>query len=346
MAGTERHVADVCGGLRARGWRTLVVAREDVSPRAREAYESVAEVKILGSRSLPGVVRGLVDTAREEHAAILHGHLGNGSFAALFAGRLAGVPVVSTAHFVRPRHTVRQGAALLRPPHRALMRRMSAIIAVSEAVATPLRQALGPAGSRVHVVLNGVDAGPPAPTTGPRRPPVILFGGRLESEKQPDLLIRAVAALAGDCELWFAGEGSLRPQLERLAKQMLPGRCRFLGFVSDLAPYVADARLLALTSAEESFGFVLVEAMRAGRPVVAFAVGGVPEVVEHERTGLLAPSGDVQSLARCLQRLIDDERLALQMGLAGRRRYCELFTASRMAEDTEAVYEAVLAGRS
>jgi len=217
------------------------------------------------------------------------------------------------------------------------------VIAVSDAVATAVARAVGPDGPPVRTVHNGVRDLPPRSPGGvrKRRPPVILCAGRLSAEKQVDLLLEAFAMLHSNTRLWVAGRGPEQPRLERLASRLAPGRVDMLGFATDVPRLMAQARVVAIPSRAEGFGLVAVEAMRAGVPVVGFAAGGLTEIVEDGVTGFLVEPGDVTAMTRALEHVVADGRLARRLGRSARTSYEARFTAGRMAEQTEAVYESV-----
>jgi glycosyltransferase involved in cell wall biosynthesis len=157
-------------------------------------------------------------------------------------------------------------------------------------------------------------------------------------------LIEAVAQLKQrfpDIKLVLAGDGFERPELVKLAEDLSIGTdVTFLGWVPNTAlpPYYRAAAVSVIPSLEEGFGIPAAEAMGCEVPVVATDAGGLPEVVEHEVTGLVVPRGDSGALASAIGRLLDDEELRRRMGLAGRERALRLFDWDRTAEQFEQVY--------
>jgi glycosyltransferase involved in cell wall biosynthesis len=344
LAGTERHVIELARALRERGWRSLVVARCDASPDVRAAYAAAGELIALPRGPAPSLTPLLARLIRREHVDVVNGHLGNGSLAALGAARMAGVAAVSTVHFVEPRHSQARTALMQRPAYRLMLRRMDAIIAVSNAAGAATLAELGTGGPTIHVVHNGIGEIVPASPgdRGAARPAerVVLFAGRLTSEKRPALLIEAMARLPVPARLWIAERGPERERLRRLAQDLMPGRVDMLGFVADIDRLLRRADVLAVPSRAEGFGLVALEAMRAEVPVVGFRAGALPEVVDDGVTGLLVAEGDVAALAAALARITTDRRLAKRLGRAGRAAFETRFTAARMAQHTELVYEA------
>ncbi|MBM4393839.1 MAG: glycosyltransferase, partial [Deltaproteobacteria bacterium] len=181
-----------------------------------------------------------------------------------------------------------------RPPGNAWKyRRAALVIAVSEFVAGLCRDA---GIDRVTVVYDGVPRLLPAlglPAEGPR----FLCAGALVEHKGFRHAIAAMHELDG--ELWIAGAGPLRAELEALAAP-LGGRVRFLGAVDDLEPLLATADVFVHPSVEEAAGSVIIEAMAAGVPVVATTAGGQPELVGE--AGILVPPGNPGALAAALRR--------------------------------------------
>ena len=286
-------------------------------------------------------LRALFGLMRTWRPQIAHTH---GSLAGRVAAALAGARTIYTKHGLAAAEEasiqVRGAGGLLK----GLAVRLFAdrIVAVSGAVKAALI-ASGADPDRIRVIPGGVDLRPyeglPALAGG-----VVGALGRLEREKGFDLLLQAMAQLAGEARpprLILGGDGSQREALAQQAREAgLP--VEMAGFVSDVPAFLGQTGLFALSSRSEGLGLVLVEAMAAGRPVVATRVGGVPEVVVDGETGLLVEPGDVDALAAAIRRLLADPALAQRMGAAGRERVRALFSAERMAEQTAAVYEELI----
>ena len=183
----------------------------------------------------------------------------------------------------------------------------------------------------------------------PTQAPVVGNVGALVAQKNQHTLIEAAALVVRDVpdvRFVILGEGELRPHLEEQIKHRHLERHVFLaGFRADVLELMKDFDVFALSSIQEGLCTSLVDAMAAGKPTVATAVGGVPEVVADGETGFLVPSKDHHALAEKIVRLLKDERLRERMGGAGLARARRLFTVERMVEETAAVYER-LAGRS
>ena len=179
----------------------------------------------------------------------------------------------------------------------------------------------------------------------PRDAYVGITVGRLVPVKGQRYLIEAAARI-GDrippLMILLAGDGPLRPELEQHAASMgVEDKVRFLGTRQDIPELLSCADVFVLPSLNEGLGLVLVEAMAMGVPCVATAVGGVPEVVADDVTGILVPPRDPRALADAVVRLADDPDRAREMGEQGRERAREMFSIQRTVARTEALYEEV-----
>ena len=196
-----------------------------------------------------------------------------------------------------------------------------------------------------EIVHYGIVPGPqPPPPPGAPRLAVV---GRLVPIKGHAILLEALAAARARVPaltLEVAGDGPLDGELRGLAERHgVADAVTFLGRVAPVAPVLERAEIVVVPSLGEGFGMVALEAMERGRPVVASAVGGLPEIVEDGRTGLLVPTGDAASLAAALVDLASDPARAAAMGAAGRERAVTAFTQARCTDRTDALYRAALA---
>ncbi|MEM1964379.1 MAG: glycosyltransferase [Candidatus Caldarchaeum sp.] len=177
---------------------------------------------------------------------------------------------------------------------------------------------------------------------------VIVHVGRFNVQKNHEMLLRAFARLrwAEPTYLWLLGDGELMEPMRALARELqIEDRVRFWGIRSDVAAILNASDIFVLPSRWEGLPLSLMEAMAAGLPVVATAVGGVPEIVEHGVSGFLVPNEDEAALVEALQRLIDTPELRRAMGARARARAQERFDARAMTRAYEALYESILARR-
>ena len=145
----------------------------------------------------------------------------------------------------------------------------------------------------------------------------------------------------------LAGEGSLRKSLETMVETLgLRDEVRFTGFISDVPEFLAGIDIFTMPSLYEGLGVAVLEAMAAGKPVVATNVGGLPESIIDSITGFLVPPRDSQALADAMGKLAGEKSLAREMGRRGAARAQEYFTLETMAAKNEAYYYALLEGAS
>jgi glycosyltransferase involved in cell wall biosynthesis len=175
---------------------------------------------------------------------------------------------------------------------------------------------------------------------------LIALVGRVEDQKGVDHLVRAartVVAQVPAAHVVVVGDGTRRAEMERLTADLgLTDHVHFTGWRHDLTDVMRSIDVLALPSRWEAFGIVNLEAMAAAKPVVGFAVEGIPEVVVHGETGLLSPAGDEAALARDLVRVLTEPGLAERLGKAGRRRFAERFAPAQMVRAHVQLYDRLL----
>lgn len=254
-------------------------------------------------------------------------------------GRLARVPLIIG--------NCRGGGAPREQYERRLWPLAHHILCNSQAIEAVLTDSCGVPATRLTTILNGVDTEyfrpPPKPAAGPPR---VLSVARMVPEKDHDTLLAAfhrTAQAHPEAELWLVGDGPRLAAVKDLARQLLPGdRIKFLSPREDLRPLLHQASLFVLSSQTEALPNVVLEAMAAGLPVVATRVGGVPELVESDRTGWLVPPGDAPGLAAALSQALADSGARQAMGRAGRARAVKHFSLDTMARQYEAVLDRLL----
>lgn len=281
---------------------------------------------------------------RAEAAALLHANSSRAMFYAGLAGRWAGVPVL---WHVRIADAEGNWDCFLG----AMARRI-----VVNSQAAQRRFAGSGLEDKVRVIYNGEDLESYALADGAavRRElggqPLIAMVGRLSAEKDHETFLQAAARVSGSwpqARFAIVGEDPepgqrRRHALEELAGRLgLEGRVVFTGARQDIPDLMAALDLLVHCAHREAFGRVLVEAMAAARPVVATAVGGIPEVVGE--CGLLVPEGDAAEVARAVGSLLADADAARHLGQAGQRRVRARFSIAAHIAQVEALYEEIWA---
>ena len=296
---------------------------------------------------------------REVRPAIVHTHMAKaGSIGRLAASSLRPRPtLVHTFHgHVLDGYFSGPVQRAFLSAERLLARHTEVLIAVSPQV----RDALVGLGvgdpERWRVVPLGLELGPFAaldPPTGRLRaqlglgPDVPLVGalGRLAPIKDLGTLVQAVARIEG-VHLALIGDGEQRADLEALVSSLgLKRRVHLTGWADDVAAWMADLDVVALTSRNEGTPVALIEALAAGRPVVATSVGGVPFVVHDATTGWLVPPADPAAVAEAIQAVLGDPAEAARRAGRGRSEVLSRFGSDRLVADVRALYRELVAGR-
>jgi glycosyltransferase involved in cell wall biosynthesis len=221
------------------------------------------------------------------------------------------------------------------------------VVANSGAAAARLRQE-GVPGRKVARVPNGIDLArfaPPVRTAAIRR---LVTVAAFRPEKGHDVLVAAAAeALAAEpgLSLTLVGDGPTRPAIESQARKLGVGaRIRFIGHAEDVASVLRCHDAFVLPSFSEAFPNAVVEAMATALPVVATRVGGIPELVDHGRTGVLVPPGRADSLARAIVELVRRPEVAHAMGQEACADVAARFSIDRMVAGFESLYLSRLSG--
>jgi glycosyltransferase involved in cell wall biosynthesis len=338
IGGSERHLLTLLPALAERGVDVRFLGLDDTSRAPDPFYEALAVpyIRLPAPRDIdPRLALRVRREARK--ADLVHTHLVHADvYGALGARRL-----VSTKHNDDP---FRAGA--FRFVERALARRASKVIAITEALARFQVERVGLPAGKLEVIHYGLDELPAAWGSNPAddvpsEARVLLAVCRLEAQKGLDVAVRALPGIRARhpaAELVVLGEGPQRPELERLAYE-LEVPVHLLGRVPDVAAWLRRADLLVHPARWEGFGLALLEAMLASKPVVGTNVSSIPEIVADGKTGLLVAPDDTSGLAAAVTRLLDDPGT---YGELGRKRALSEFGVARMTDRTLAVYETAL----
>jgi len=309
-------------------------------------------VTVIPSQDDESTVRELVAHLRRREIDLLHAHLFRAELLGARAAEAAGTPVVvATAHSSRVRSASDIAAlAAVTPSIRRL-------IVPSAAIAAKVH-AEGRGAAEITVVPNGVDLDRFSLHRSSQdmakvraalgiRPDAFLIGvvARLEPEKGHRYLLEALPAIADavpNAWLLLVGEGSQADALRAQAGSLpLAARHRVViaGFRTDIEAVTQALDVAVLPSLREAQGLALLEAMAARRPVVASAVGGIPETIRDGMDGLLVPPGDPDALAAAVTRLARDAELRDRLAASGRRRVEDRFSVIASVRHVEAIYE-------
>jgi glycosyltransferase involved in cell wall biosynthesis len=350
FSGGEVQVFQLMDGLRARGHRCLLFAA-GASRAAAEArtrgFETVP-VRFRSDFDVSAVLemRGVLRTLKPD---VVHLHTGRATWLGGLAARMAKCPAITTRRMDRE---VKRGWRT-RLVYERLTRRVAAI---SPSVVRSLVQG-GVDPARIELVPSTIDPVRVAPRRGrdaaraelevEGSTPLFVALASLVPRKGIDVLIDALHELdergvAYACRI--AGDGSERLALERrAAERTVAGRVRFLGEREDVGDLLAAADAFVLPARREGLGVSALEAMAAGRAVVASRVGGLADAVVDGVTGLLVPPEDAALLAAALERVALDPGLRARLGAAGPERVRQGFLPEQMVASYERIYREILA---
>ena len=266
--------------------------------------------RAFGPRDLAWLTRVLA----EEAADIVHVHTYASHVLGVRAAMRCRLPVLRTEHGIQ--HYQDPTCLLFR---RWALRNTDRVVAVSEYVGRFVQQWAPEAGSKVEVVRNGVDAEYFCQTEPPQTGPfTFALVCRLEPWKQADLVIAAVALVPG-IRVTIAGTGSAEPRLRAQARALrVDDRVSFVGYHADPRPVIAASHAAINSSRDEPLGLSVLEARAMQRPVVAFAGGGIPEIIRDGETGWLVRERSVVALAAALAAASSDPRRAASFGIKAR----------------------------
>lgn len=283
-----------------------------------------------------------VHAKREFHPDIVHAHwwFPNG-LAATWVARMAGVPLVTTLHGTDVR--MARNISLSRPAFRHVMQQSSQVTAVSRWLAAEAQSIVSirpPLVAPMPVATELFE--PAARDLRTRR---LLFVGRLMPQKGIDVLVSALALLPDDIGLDIVGDGHDRAALEARISQLGCGaRVRFHGALKqfELAPFYQRAAALVIPSSEEGLGLVAVEAQLCETPVIAFNSGGLPDVVQHDRTGILVQDRSAEALASAIIAVMSRPDRGVALGEAGRLHALATFAPESVARRYADIYRSVV----
>ena len=365
VGGVEELVRQLAHAYRAAGDEVIVITnRWPQELPASEEYEGIPIYRLAmlvpdGSFKARLKFRLTHDAIRREMIAILRRHeiellhiqcVSANGFYAMLAGHELSLPLVLTTQGERTMDAGRlyQTSEFMNTILRQLLAEASFITACSQDTLDDMQKYFGtPFGARAQVVYNGINLLDFAAAPGfAHSRPYILGIGRLVPQKGFDVLLEAFARAAiSSHDLLLAGEGPERAALEELAARLkISDRVNFLGRADrpTAVSLFMGCSFFVLPSRHEPQGIVNLEAMAAGKAVIASQVGGVPEIVLDGQCGVLVASDDADALSVALKQMCEDESLRERLGTAGRERAAH-FDWTAIAAQYQAIYRQVMA---
>lgn len=328
--------------------------KEDDFLNAVQAWGISVGVLIQKNRSYFSLVRQVVREVREKGYDVVQSHGFKPTFLGFFTRLFCDVKWICFMHGTTSENLKVKMYNLV---DNILQRGADRTVLVSEA---QRQKVLGGSNlKRVHVLHNAVDVANPMPMSAETRPVRELFGipteskiiltvGRFSPEKGMDVLLEAFALLVSQVEnvcLVLVGDGQERPAMEQQIDRLgLNDMVHFAGYTDTPGDYVAEADVLVLPSRSEGIPNAVLEAMAMGKPVVATAVGGVPEIIIDGISGRLVAPEQPDLLAQALTEVLNDPDLYQRFVIEGKRRVQEAFSIQARVAKLQTLYSDVLSG--
>jgi glycosyltransferase involved in cell wall biosynthesis len=354
VGGASIHVRDVAREMIARGHEVTVLVGGEGDVTRQFA---TAEVPYRVLRKLQRSIHPLNDLSAFHELKSALSDLGpdlvsTHTAKAGWLGRAAcarlDIPVIYTPHGLTVGDRLgRVQGTMFRQAERLASGWTDAMVCVSEAERDlALATKLAPR-ERLHVIHNGVRDIPDSLRADLQQAPNrIVSIARFEAPKDHPTLLRAFAAVDPSWTLELIGDGPLEEPIRTLARQLgIGSRVVFRGYLSDPAEALSHARAFVLSSRSEGFPRSILEAMRAGLPVIATDVGGVNEAVSHGKSGMLVKASSVESMQAALVQLTGDREMRQRMGVEGHQIWVSRFRFSGMIAKTADLYAMLVRAR-
>jgi glycosyltransferase involved in cell wall biosynthesis len=359
FGGSEQALLHLLTGLDRQRWCPVLYhhAEPGLAPLLEGAHRLGVKTRVVPRLQSFQTISGLPRFLQQltvERPVIFHAHLSwllscKYSFLASFLTRVPKV-IATMQQYMKP-----PWGRTVYLQQRLVEKFVDRYIAVSEAVAQQLCQTFKVPPHKIQVIHNSIPVdwyaceahnSPKAKLSRGAERPIVLTVARLDQQKGHSYLFEAISQVQ-DAIFVIAGDGPEKAELEAQAHKLgINDRVIFLGYQQNVPDLLAGCDLFVLPSLYEGLPLSVLEAMAAGKAVVATAVGGTPEAVLEGETGLLVPPGDPVALARAIQELLSNPSLLRKMGAAGRQRVQREFSSATMVERTTHIYEDVLEQRT
>ena len=345
--GIARHVAFLSRSLRERGLAAVEIAGPPDLPvqMPRPFHEvTIPDGPLFGHRSAIKRLRHIIEQGDFD---VVHAHGLRAGIDAGTAARPLSVTVLLTVHnLVRADITGSLKARLYRGAEKLAVRRADRVFCVSEEIGGHLRATVPHAADRIEVLYLGVGAAPESTATRAEirdelglddRTRLVVTASRLASQKALPVMFEAIAGLP-DALLAVLGEGPLEAELRAVAERLAPGRVRFLGFRDTVVDHIRAADAFCLSSVWEGVPLAAQEAILVGTPIVATAVGGMPELIEDRVSGRLVPKNDAAALRKALSEVLGGGDIVGTYTERARMDLLERFSTDKMIERLTRAY--------
>jgi glycosyltransferase involved in cell wall biosynthesis len=347
--GSQMHVIDLLEGFRSEADLDLVTGED--GPLTERARSLRIPVRVLPELVQPispfndlRAASSLIGHLRKRRPDLVHAHTSKAGILTRFAAAITDTPAVFTAHtwaFAEGTSAVWKLVGL--PSERLAARFTACIINVSDAN-RHLAAKSGIDKAKLSLTIhNGIrDTNLRAHAQESPVCPQIVMVGRFVKQKDQQLLVQAMMGINRPYRLVFVGEGPTRAVVEAdVARAGLQSQIVFVGNSREVEQILSQSHIFALPSRWEGFPLTILEAMRAGLPVVASDVGGVREAVIDGHTGFLTRPGDLNDLQQHIENLLQDNALRATLGSNGRQRFLKMFTQDKMLNRIRSVYHQI-----
>jgi glycosyltransferase involved in cell wall biosynthesis len=375
MGGTEKHVRDLVRRLDRERFLPVVIATVEGGPLEADFADMGIPVHIIGYegftrrrgqvlrriRMAMASIRNLADILRREDTAIVHAYLPAANVLGTIGGRLAGIPRIVVSK--RGLCHYKKGRPILAFFENIANLSADAVLVNSDAVAAAVRSAERFCGRKILRIYNGIDpenfavdaavTNPPlSPVSGVHLPGdavrILCVANFFPYKGHTDLVEAAARVIPRFPAAYFLLAGRDSGELAMVTAHIealgLGRNVLVIGERGDISTLLGSASFLVHPSHEEGFSNTILEAMGAGKAVVATDVGGIPEAVEEGVTGILVPPRNPQRLAEAMLSLLENPARARAMGEAGQKRVRDLFPLRKMVHEIETLYEELLHG--
>lgn len=356
VGGAQVHIRDLGSSLREAGHEPVVLAGGEGPwfEQLREHNIPIVPLRHMARSISPlADLRALLELRRKLKKLqpdVVSTHTAKGGVLGRIAAASLRIPVMFTAHgWTFTDGISRLQARVWRFAERLVGRLAGRIVTVSEFDRRLALSARITSPDRILTIHNGMPDTAESLRANPGvEPPQLVMVARFEAQKDHRTLLLALAALKDrPWSLSLIGNGPLESSMKSLCRELdLQDRVRFLGARSDVAEILARSQVFILCTHWEGLPRSIIEAMRAGLPVLATSVAGIPELVAHGVSGLMCRPQDVEDVIHQLRSLLDSPALRVEMGRQARQRYLDHFQFDRMFARTLQTYDTVIASRS
>jgi len=344
IAALARDLQDMGHAVRVGVFENRHCDQNDVADQMQERGLTVIRIPCDGRIDL-STVRTIRKAIESEGTHILHTHGYKADIYGYFAARPLALPMVATCHlWTRQTPAIRAYERL----DAFFLRRFSAIVAVSDAIAREVRQA-GVAPTKITTIDNGIDLTPYLLGSATLWPEIrergdLLIGtaGRLVSQKGIGYFLRSakeVLRVFPNAAFIIVGDGPDRAELERLATELsISDKVVFAGRRTDMPDVYASLDIFVLASLDEGMPMAILEAMAAGCPVIATQVGAVPKLIESGQTGATVPPANVEALSQAMLTMIHRPEMRRELARNARALVTERHSSRAMSRKYEEIY--------